>query len=130
MQKLFKWMLLSSLMCLTAPLWADGKFFAEKVPPGIPYQRAILFFDGNQETLLLQSKYSISDSNSDSFLGWVVPVPNVPDFASIPAGEVRYLFFMLSLAARPIPISISSRILLIIFLMVKNKFSHPTINIF
>jgi hypothetical protein len=74
---------------------ADGKFYAyqrEKVPPGIPYQRAFLFFRDGTETLAVQSKYDFAQSASVDSIGWVVPVPNIPEVASM-TPEATYDFF-------------------------------------
>lgn len=80
----------------------DGKFFVrEKVPAGIPYQRAILLFGQGQETLILQSKYDLAQSAGAHSLGWVVPVPTVPELAAIDANEAATLFRGLSLQTRP-----------------------------
>ena len=53
---------------------ADGKFYGERIPPDIPYQRAFLLFHEGSQTLVLQSKYESTDSGTDAnSLGWVVP---------------------------------------------------------
>ena len=57
-----KWLLLPlALLLPAAPVLADGKFYVrEEVPPGVPYQRAIIAFDGEKELLVLQSKYEVN----------------------------------------------------------------------
>jgi hypothetical protein len=67
---------------------ADGKFYArERVPPGVPYQRAILMYDDGKETLILQSRFGPSGkSEPGAALGWVVPVPAVPELGSMTPG--------------------------------------------
>ena len=85
----------------------DGKFFVEKVPPNIPYQRAFLLFYEGSETLVLQSKYEFSQSDDIDTLGWVVPVPAVPEIASADADVAWECFFKTSFAAQPELIRIS-----------------------
>jgi len=58
---------------------ADGKFYSDRIPPELPYQRAIVTFDGARETLLVESKLEAKEGER---FGWVVPVPSVPDLAS------------------------------------------------
>jgi hypothetical protein len=73
---------------------ADGKFYQihEAVPPDIPYQRAFLLFDEGTETLVVQSKYELTQSAKTESLAWVVPTPSVPELASMPGGQA-WLFF-------------------------------------
>lgn len=80
---------------------ADGKFYGEKIPPGIPYQRAFLLFHEGSETLVLQSKYELPQTADANSLGWVVPVPSVPEIASVDAGSAYKFFYEASLATRP-----------------------------
>lgn len=79
----------------------DGKFFVEKVPPNIPYQRAFLLFYEGSETLVLQSKYEFSQSEAIDSLGWVVPVPAVPDIASADADIAARFFWKASAHTQP-----------------------------
>jgi hypothetical protein len=79
---------------------ADGKFYSyglglEKVPPRIPYQRALLLFDGNRETLIVQSKYELPEHTAPGKFGWVVPVPSVPELASMDPERADVLFYFL-----------------------------------
>jgi len=95
--------------------YGDGKFFVgEKVPADIPYQRAFILFNGGSETLVLQSKYELSQSASVDSLGWVVPVPTVPAVASADAETTKMFFFFASLRTRPKVTRISSIFLPII----------------
>ncbi|MGD8625345.1 MAG: DUF2330 domain-containing protein [Anaerolineae bacterium] len=83
------------------PVLADGMFYwSEEIPPEIPYQRAILLFDGERETLILQSKYQVMNATIDDSFGWVVPVPSVPELASIDPQLADSLFSELSDRAR------------------------------
>jgi hypothetical protein len=95
-------LLLLMLSAVAAPVLADGKFYTyeEEIPPEIPYQRALLMFARGQETLILQSKYQVAGSSAGD-LGWVVPVPSVPDLASMEARAARAMFDGLDLISYP-----------------------------
>jgi hypothetical protein len=80
----------------------DGKFFVrEKIPAGIPYQRAILLFHEDHETLILQSKYDLPESQSVDSLAWIVPVPTVPEIAGGGANVAQDCFFVASRQTQP-----------------------------
>jgi hypothetical protein len=90
------------LAATAASSLADGKmFWGEEIPPEIPYQRAFIHFKDGTETLVLQSRYEIPESDEKTTLGWVVPVPAVPEVASMPAYAARRLFGHLSMNSRP-----------------------------
>jgi hypothetical protein len=98
-------LVLTLLMLLAAaPAGADGKFYGpraiERVPPEIPYQRALLMFARGQETLVLQSKYRLPNPVAEGF-GWVVPVPSVPEVASMEAWYASWFFEELDAASMP-----------------------------
>ena len=94
----------------------DGKFFVEKVPPNIPYQRAFILFHEGSETLVLQSKYELSQSEAVGSLGWVVPVPSIPEIASADAIAAYKFFYITSLRTRPDVMRISGYICRVIML--------------
>jgi len=79
----------------------DGKFFVEKIPPDIPYQRAIILFHENSEILVLQSKYELSQTTDVNSLGWIVPVPTTPEVASLEAYLAGSFFFNASIRTQP-----------------------------
>lgn len=81
---------------------ADGIMVVrEEIPPKIPYQRALILFDKGVETLVLQSRYKLPDGQEESVLGWVVPVPAVPEVASIPAYDAHVVFGLLDFSSSP-----------------------------
>jgi hypothetical protein len=86
---------------LGGPSLGDGKFFVEKVPPDIPYQRAFILFHEGSETLVLQSKYELSQSKAVKSIGWVVPAPSVPEIASADADFAWISFFKTSFQTQP-----------------------------
>jgi hypothetical protein len=113
---------------------ADGKFYArERVPPNIPYQRAILMYDDGKETLILQSKFSASGKpEPGAALGWVVPVPAMPELGSMKAEQAYEVFFNLSLSSRPtvttIPVTLLSAIALsLALLMLLSQKRRPSV---
>ncbi len=94
------WTLIFISMCGLAQ--ANGKFYVPDTEvPETPFQRAlILYFDATQ-TLLLQSQYQVQQPEADMSLGWVVPVPEEPALASMPAHEATWLFNELASRTRP-----------------------------
>lgn len=94
--------LVLALMVISSIAFGDGKFFyREKVPVGVPYQRALLIFEDGKETLVLQSKYKTVEVEDMNSIAWVVPVPGVPELASMNAREITFIFFLLGLQSRP-----------------------------
>ena len=57
----------SLVILLRNTAFSDGKFYYgyDKIPPNIPYQRAILLFDNEHEVLILQSKYEIENKKRE-----------------------------------------------------------------
>lgn len=81
---------------------ADGKMYLrEPVPPGLPYQRALILFEHDTETLLLQSQYALPAGLTNASLGWVVPAPAPPQLASMSAKSARSLFQEMAYVSHP-----------------------------
>ena len=98
--------LLLPLLCLlcsaAGSARADGKmYWRENVPPSIPYQRAVIFFQDGVETLVLQSKYQMPGPGEAAPIGWVVPVPAVPELASMPADQAADIFYVSAVNTAP-----------------------------
>jgi Uncharacterized protein conserved in bacteria (DUF2330) len=58
---------------------ADGKFFRPKLQeatPTIPYQRAVLKFDGYEQVMLVESTLN----GPPATYGWVIPLPKKPSY--------------------------------------------------
>jgi len=52
--------LLFQLVGTSTPAMADGAYYSRRlVPPGVPYQRALIAFNGEREILVVQSRYRI-----------------------------------------------------------------------
>jgi len=101
-------LILAILLTYSIPALANGGFYwHESIPLDIPYQRALLMFTGDQETLILQSKYRSTGAIVDDFAGWVVPVPSVPELASVDPSSAQVFFHHLDKISRPNTIRIS-----------------------
>lgn len=114
------------LLLLCANALADGKmFWPREAAPTIPYQRAVVHFKDGVETLLLQSGYSLplEDDEETEPVGWVVPVPVVPELASASADEAAYsVFAILDGASRPSVIQIIGVVLEVLFYLSASAF--------
>jgi len=86
-------LLLVQLLLIFAPslCFADGKFYARRLLD-LPNQQAMVFFNGTEEMLVIQSKY-VGDVEE---FGWVIPVPALPTLASLDAEPARELFWILA----------------------------------
>jgi hypothetical protein len=101
MKRAVLFLVLVFLFVGSVPVLADGMFYwPESIPPEIPYQRALLLFEGGYETLIVQSKYHMSSSATSEF-GWVVPVPSVPEMASVEPDLAEWLFWELASNSQP-----------------------------
>ncbi|MBI5779777.1 MAG: DUF2330 domain-containing protein [Planctomycetes bacterium] len=107
-------LILLLVICLPLIASADGKFYArEKVPPDVPYQRAIISYQDGTEIMILQSKFA---GQAEDF-GWVVPLPNPPKFGSVKKDDAESFFWQLSHTTSPKVIYISQLIITITLLI-------------
>jgi hypothetical protein len=104
-------------LCTNA--FGDGKmfFYMDKISAGIPYQRAFLIYNEGFETLILQSKYEFSQAADVNSLGWVVPVPSVPEIASVDAEHANLFFLWTSIRTGPVLFTIRSFIVLLVIVI-------------
>lgn len=137
-----------ALGCVTSTM-ADGKLYMrERVPPGVPYQRAIIMHDAGKQTMVLQTAFmprdgakgasvrnatpraategartagggkdgaamkSTENGAADAPLGWVVPLPSVPDLSSLPKNGERSIFLGLDMMTAPRVTRISTVLLM------------------
>ncbi len=116
MEQLKKVTLLFVLICSFCDCTrGDGKIFiSDTIPADIPYQRAFLIFNEGTETLILQSKYEFSHTSDVNSLGWIVPVPAVPDIGSVDADIAKTFFFQASFGTQPEVTRISSYVSIVI----------------
>lgn len=104
-----------SCWLIPSDVMADGKFYAhpDRVPPKLPYQRAIISYQDGQELLILQSKF---EGEGKDF-GWVIPLPNQPKIASMTEDDARMIFQSLSYETKPTYVEVSSTIWLVLTLL-------------
>jgi hypothetical protein len=104
---------------MTGSLRADGKVYGlEKVPPAIPYQRALILFQDAKETLVLQSRFDTGGQTAtNANFGWVVPVPAVPNLASMNGNEAASTFSGLAFTTSPQVTIVSTWLVLLAFLV-------------
>ena len=81
---------------------ADGKFFSDRIPPEIPYQRAILSYDGDKEELIIESKLEAQEGNR---FGWVVPVPAVPEIGTRDALRMDMAYSLLEKETKAVEVT-------------------------
>lgn len=103
---------------LCASAYGDGKMYIpDWIPADIPYQRAFLIYNEGFETLILQSKYEFSHAADVNSIGWVVPVPSIPEIASVDADHANWFFFWTSISTGPVLFTIRSFIVLLVIVM-------------
>ena len=108
--------LLFSILLLSAlRAFSDGKMYAETVNTEIPYQRAFIVHNEGMQSMMLQSQYAIPGKAGDYQLGWVVPVPSVPEIESMDADRADRMFRDLSFSTKPDRISLSDWLALGLF---------------
>jgi hypothetical protein len=115
---------------LTAnPASADGKYYsvADRAPPHLPYQRALIAFDGEREILVVQSKFQGAGDDPLDDIGWVVPVPALPQVGTLsPAGADR-LFRELNRNTQIEKIRVSEWLVFLLILILGMAVAHSLI---
>lgn len=97
-----KYLLAALLSLFVVSSFADGKFYSDRIPADIPYQRAILIHDGSREALLIESKFIAHEGER---FGWVVPVPSVPEIDVPDAFSIDRLYGRLEGQTKPVKIT-------------------------
>jgi hypothetical protein len=107
-------LILLLVICLPLIASADGKFYArERVPPDLPYQRAIISYQDGEELLILQSKF---EGEADDF-GWVIPMPVPPKLGSIKREISEDFFWHLGQSTLPKVIRVRETLFITVFLI-------------
>jgi hypothetical protein len=95
-------------IALPVALWvsaalADGKvYWGQRIPPQVPFQRAVILFKDGDETLTIQSRiYAGEGAATNAVLGWVVPVPAVPALAAMEDDTGWQMFHRLAWQSGP-----------------------------
>ncbi|MEM0970692.1 MAG: hypothetical protein AAGJ31_15165, partial [Verrucomicrobiota bacterium] len=115
LHRLFLRLLAASALLESA--WADGKVYHndETVPPSIPFQRALILQEDGTETLFLQSRYQVASGGKK--VGWIVPIPALPEVTSLSADLGSVVFEDLSLTTKPKIYDGSSLLLLLLLIL-------------
>jgi len=86
---------------------ADGRIYASSYAPEISDQRALIAFDGARQVMLIENRVSLLEGRPISSLGWVVPVPAVPEIAVVTdRTSVRRFYQRLRFQSDPIPLPV------------------------
>ena len=112
---------LASMLFLAIQCFGDGKIMyvhREKVNPKIPYQRALITYHDGVETMVLQSKYEVTPQEGYQEIAWIVPLPSVPEIASMPADKAETMFQLYSMGSPSNTFSINAE-------LYKNKWWIP-----
>lgn len=112
---------------LTAlPASADGKYYAaaDRIPPYLPYQRALIAFDGEREILVVQSKFQGVGNEPLGDIGWVVPVPALPQVGTLSPADADALFTALQRTTRFEIVSVADWLRGVLVLLVALALAH------
>jgi hypothetical protein len=93
---------------------ADGRIYASSYAPEIADQRALIAFDGARQVMLIENRVSLPDKVTISSLGWVVPVPAVPEIAVMDPPSVRRFYRELRFQSDPEPLPVVPFVLLLV----------------
>lgn len=102
-----------ALLAPASPVLADGKYYAReaKVGPSVPYQRAMISFNGEREILVVQSQYKNRGQTPLRDLGWIIPLPTVPEVGTMEPYRAERLFSRLGMKSSIRYVSISDRLM-------------------
>jgi len=94
---------------------ADGRIYASSYAPEIADQRALIAFDGARQVMLIENRLSLLEGRPISSLGWVVPVPTVPEIAVInDRTSVRRFYQRQRFQSDPIPLPVVPFVLVLV----------------
>jgi len=94
---------------------ADGRIYASSYAPEIPDQRALIAFDGTRQVMLIENRVSLPDGRRVPSLGWVVPVPAMPEIAVVAdRTSLRRFYQRLRAQSDPDPFPVAPFVLLLV----------------
>ena len=90
------------LVIPTTQTLGNGKLFAKKdAPPEITSMRAILYYMDQTEILLIQPRISIKSAVDQNNIGWIIPIPGIPEVATTSAELTDRTFRFFNQNTRP-----------------------------
>ena len=101
-----RWLIAVAWLLGVSGAAADGRIYASDITPEINDQRALIVFDGSRQSMLIENVVRLPEGGGVPALGWVIPVPAVPEIAVAERYWVRGIFRSLRRQSDPVTVPI------------------------